>query len=199
MKARNLLVVIHMTVALGTLSGTAANALADEYKVDARHSTVIFRVKHNRVSYFYGRFNEIKGGFTFDEADPTSLALDVEIKTESIDTNDKKRDEHLKGPDFFNAKRYKTITFKSTKVKQGKDNTHRVTGDLTLRGVTKSITVDVVHVGSGSDSRGRHLAGFETSFTIKRSDFGMDYMVGGLGDDIRIMVGLEGVRRKPGP
>lgn len=199
MKARNLSVIICMTVALGTLLGTAANAFADEYKVDAAHSTVIFRVKHIGVSYFYGRFNEIKGGFTFDEADPTSLALDVEIKTESIDTNSKKRDDHLKGPDFFHAKQYKTITFKSTKVEQGQDNTFGVTGDLTLHGVTKSITIDVVHVGSGSDSRGRHHAGFDTSFTIKRSDFGMDYMLGGLGDDIRIMVGLEGVREKPGP
>ncbi len=198
MKACNLLAVACAAVGLGAPPGAVARASADEYEVDARHSTVIFRVKHMGVSYFYGRFNEIKGGFSFDKADPTSLVLDLEIKTESIDTNDKKRDDHLKGPDFFHAKQYKTITFKSTKVEQGEDNTYRVTGDLTLHGVTKSITVDIVHVGSGSDSRGRHRAGFETSFTIKRSDFGMDYMVGGLGDDIRIIVGLEGVRQKTG-
>lgn len=195
MKAHNLLVLIGMTVGLGALPGTAANAFADEYKVDSKHSTVIFRVKHLGVSYFYGRFNDINGSFTSDEADPTSLALDIEIKTESIDTNDKRRDEHLKGPDFFHAKQYKTITFKSTKVKQGKDDTYRVTGDLTLHGVTQSITVKVVHVGSGSDARGRHRAGYKTSFTIKRSDFGMDYMIGGLGDDIRLIVSLEGLRQ----
>jgi polyisoprenoid-binding protein YceI len=156
MKVRNLLVVICLTVGHGPLSGTAANASADEYQVDNKHSTVIFRVKHLGVSYFYGRFNQIEGRITFDEADPTSFVLDVEIKVESIDTNDQRRDEHLKGPDFFNAKQYKTITFKSTKVKQGKDKKYRVTGDLTLHGVTKSITVDVVHVGSGSDYHQTH-------------------------------------------
>ena len=192
------LLVTCAVVGLGALPSAVARASANEYEVDARHSSVIFRVKHIGVSYFYGRFNEIKGSFTFDEAVPTSLVLDLEIKIASIDTNDKKRDAHLKGPDFFHGKQYKTITFKSTKVEQGEGKTYRVTGDLTLRGVTKSITVDVVHVGSGSDRRGRNLAGFETSFTIKRSDFGMDYMVGGLGDDIRIIVSLEGVRQKTG-
>ncbi len=198
MKAPNLLVALGLSVALGSLSGTAANASADDYKVDSKHSSVIFRVKHLGVSYFYGRFNEIKGSLAFDQADPKSLALDIEIKVESIDTNDQKRDQHLKGPDFFNAKQYQTITFKSTKAKQGKDDKYRVTGDLTLHGVTKSITVDLAHVGSATDSRGRHRAGFKTSFTIKRTDFGMDYMVGGLGDDIRLIVSLEALRQKPG-
>ena len=198
MKACILLAVACVAVGLGAPLGAGARLSAVEYQVDTVHSSVIFRVKHVGVSYFYGRFNEIKGSFAFDEADPTSLVLDLEIKTESIDTNDKKRDTHLKGPDFFHAKQYKTITFKSTKAEPGEDNTYRVTGDFTLHGVTKSITVDIVHVGSGSGRRGRLLAGFETSFTIKRSDFGMDYMLGGLGDDIRITVSLEGFRQKTG-
>lgn len=198
MKACNLLVVACAAVGLGAPPGAMARASADEYTVDARHSTVIFRVKHIGVSYFYGRFNEVEGGFTFDEADPTKLVLDVAIKTKSIDTHNKKRDQHLKGPDFFHVKQYETISFKSTKVEQGEGGTYRVTGDLTLHGTTKPITVDVAHVGSGSDRRGRKLAGLETSFTIKRSEFGMDYMLGGLGDDIHIIVSLEGFSQKTG-
>ncbi len=198
MMACNLLAVTCMALGLGTLPGTVAATSADEYQVDGKHSTVIFRVKHLGVSYFYGRFNDIKGSITFDEANPKSLVLNVEIQTDSIDTNDKRRDEHLKGPDFFHAKQYKTMTFKSTKVKKGKDDALRVTGDLTLRGVTKSITVNLGLVGSGTDSRGRQRVGFKTSFTFKRTDYGMDYMVDGLSDKVRIIVSLEGLRQQPG-
>lgn len=182
----------------GVLWGQVAGGTPDFYEIDNGHSTAIFRVKHLGVSYFYGRFNELKGSFTFAKGDPTGLTLNVEIKAASIDTNDERRDQHLKGPDFFHAKRYKTISFKSTKVTKAKDKIYRVTGDLTLHGKTRSITADVEHVGAGKGLRSGYHAGFETTFSIKRTDFGMDYMVGGLGDDIRIIVSIEGIRQKSG-
>lgn len=162
---------------------------AEEYKIDPGHSSVIFRVKHLDVSYAYGRFNDIAGSFSFD-----SGSLDIELKTESIDTNSPDRDKHLKGPDFFNAKQFPITKFTSKKFKKTGDDTYQVIGSLTLHGVTKPLTLTVERVGSGKDRRGRDLTGFEATFTIKRSDFGMTYAIPGIGDEVRMIVSIEGAR-----
>ena len=99
--------------AAGLLSCVATAQGADSYKVDNVHSTVIFRIKHLDSSYAYGRFNEVSGTFALEEADPTKGSLDFQVAADSIDTNNAKRDQHLKGPDYFNAKQFPTITFKS--------------------------------------------------------------------------------------
>lgn len=196
MKTFNVLAFVCAASASGTLPSIATPAFGAEYKIDKKHSTVTFRVKHLNVSTFYGRFNQVQGSITFDKADPKSLQLKVEVNVSSVDTNDEKRDQHIKGPDFFNVEQYKLITFKSTKAEPGDDNTYRVTGDLTLLGVTKPITVNLTHVGEGKDPWGGFRTGFDSSFTIKRSDFGMKHMVGGgLGDEIHIFVALEAIRQ----
>jgi polyisoprenoid-binding protein YceI len=180
------------------LAGVALSARAigaDDHVVDNVHSSIVFRVKHNNVTYFYGRFNELSGSFRFDDSDPADSMLEIEIKTESVDTNNKNRDKHLKSPDFFNAKEFPKITFKSTKVKRTDGNMYRVTGDLHVHGVSRPVTADVEFVGSATDRRGRKVAGYEAVLTIKRSEFGMDYALNGIGDEVRIMAGIEGVAK----
>lgn len=180
--------------ATGLLVGTNAN-LADpvNYKIDNVHSAVLFRVKHLGVSYCYGRFNEIEGKFSL--ADDANNSIEVTIKADSIDTNDKKRDEHLRNPDFFSVKQFPTITFKSKEFKKVGTNKYKVTGDLSLHGVTRTISVDLDHVGTGKDPWGGMRTGFEGSFEVKRSEYGMNYMPDGLGEDIRITVALEGIKQ----
>lgn len=168
---------------------------ADTFKADNVHSSVIFRIKHLNVSYSYGRFNELSGMFTFDDAKPEQSKFEFEVKVDSVDTADAKRDAHLKKAELFDAATYPTITFKSTAVKKTGDNTYDVTGDLTLRGTTKPITVKLDRVGAGPDAWGGYRSGFETTFTIKRSDFGMTALKDGLGDEVRLLVSVEGVRQ----
>lgn len=169
-------------------------AASETFTIDASHSSIVFRVKHLNVSYFFGRFNEMAGMFTFDPENPSTSALRMEVKTESVDTNNKGRDNHLRGPDFFNAKQFPSLTFKSTKFeKTDVANVYKLTGEFSLHGVTKEITVDVEHTGSGkSNERFGYRIGFLTTFSIKRSDFGMNYMPDLLGDEVQITVSLEG-------
>ncbi len=181
-----------LTLVAVLAASLAVPAIAATFKVDGTHSTVIFRVKHMNASYAYGRFNAISGNFAIDEADPSSSSFDFTIKTDSVDTADAKRDAHLKKADFFNAAQYPTITFKSKTVKAAAKGSVDVTGDLNLHGVTKSITVKVEHSGTAKGMGGGTIAGIESTFTIKRSDFGMKNMIGAIGDDVRITVSAEG-------
>ena len=181
-------------VTLGSLAAYSVRApAADSYQVDPIHSSMVFRVKHMGATNFYGRFNNITGSFTLDD-DPSKNSFQVQIQTESVDTAVKKRDDHLKSPDFFNTKQFPTITFKSTQVKKAGGDALDVTGDLTLHGVTKSVTAKVTKTGTGKFG-GRSLAGVEANLTIKRSDFGMNFMLEGIGDEVRITVSLEGGRQ----
>lgn len=179
----------------GLIMIVAGRSQAENYDLDKVHTSLIFRAKHLNVSYFYGRFNEIDGNFSIDQSDPANSRFDITVQVESIDTNSEKRDNHLKSPDFFSAKQYPQLTFKSTGVKSAGDDKLEVTGDLTCHGVTKSVTVDVELTGTGQGPRGKPRAGFEAVFTIKRSDFGMEFMIGPLSDEIKIMFAAEGIAK----
>ena len=165
---------------------------ADTYEIDTAHSMILFRAKHNGITYNYGRFNEFTGGITMDD-DVSKSTVEFEVKTASVDTANQKRDQHLRSSDFFSAKQFPVITFKSTKVsmKEGEEDMLEVTGDLELLGVKKSITVDVEITGRGKGRGGESLIGFESIFAIKRSEFGMTYGAGSVSDDIRLTVSIE--------
>ncbi len=167
---------------------------ADDYKLDPVHCSAIFRIQHLNVSYFYGRFNGPEGTVTVDDADPSKDKFDVTIKTDSLDTGNPNRDKHLKSGDFFSAQEFPTINFKSTAVKSSGDNKIDVTGDLTLHGATKSITVTLDRTGT-ADTQVGHRTGFEGSFTIKRSDYGMNKMIGMVGDEVKLMISIEAVKQ----
>lgn len=181
-------------VLFATLLTTALAASAvradDTYKVDPIHSTVIFRVNHLGTSWVYGRFDDVSGTFTVGD----KPSFDMSVATDSIDTNNKQRDTHLKSADFFSVKEFPTITFKSTAVTSSGDKKFDVTGDLTMHGVTKSITVPMEFVGAADTKMGSR-AGYLGHFTVKRSDYGMDKMIGPVGDEIDVTVSTEGVKQ----
>jgi polyisoprenoid-binding protein YceI len=164
------------------------------YEIDAGHSSLLFRAKHIGVAYVYGRFNEYSGSFTHDAEKPENGKVDVEIQIESIDTGIEKRDAHLRSPDFFDAKQFPTATFKSKSVKKKADGRFDVAGDFTMRGTTKPVTIDLEHVGSAKSERMGEREGFHGTFTIKRSDFGMTYGGDSLGEDIQVIVSIQGVK-----
>ena len=167
---------------------------ADQYKADPAHSSVTFRSKHMDTSYVFGRFDKFEGSVTYDESDPTKFAVQSTVQVDSIDTGQAKRDAHLKSPDFFSAREFPTITFKSTSAKSAGEGKYEVTGDLTLHGQTKPITVTLEKVGS-STKMGQRV-GWISTFTIKRSDYGMSFMLGGdgVGDEIDLTVAFETVK-----
>ncbi len=165
------------------------------YSVDGVHSSVVFRIQHLGVSYFYGRFNSPRGTIAFDPENPTACSFEVELESAAVDTGNDKRDNHLRSPDFFSASEFPRISFKSTGVTRRTSDTFEVAGALTLHGKTRPITIQLEQVGCGETPQG-YRCGFETTFTIKRSDYGMTYMQGGgLGDEVTLMVGLEAVRK----
>ena len=165
----------------------AAQASAAAFTVDSGHSSVIFKAKHNQVANFYGRFDDVSGSFALADGG----TFDISIKADSVHSGNSKRDDHLKSPDFFSAKEFPAMTFKSKSVKAKGTDAFEVMGDLTFRGVTKPLTVTVKSTGM-ADAKGKKLAGMETTFTIKRSDFGSTYGVPAISDDVELTVSLEG-------
>jgi polyisoprenoid-binding protein YceI len=185
--------------ALVSIALFAPAARADEFAVDNSHTSVIFGVSHLGYSITYGRFNKVSGTFTLDPAGPEASTFQIAIDASSIDTNDAKRDEHLKGPDFFNAGEFPVITFKSTKVAAKRTEggvVLQVTGDMTMHGQTKPVTVELQKLGEGPGPGGNDFrTGFNCQTKLKRSDFGMTTMVGPVGDEVAITISFEGVRK----
>ncbi len=180
---------------LATLGSEGVAVAADTFKADPVHSSVVYRVKHMGTSHHWGRFNEMSGEFTLDAVDPSKDRFDFQIKTASIDSGNPKRDQHLKSPDFFNAVQFPTISFKSKAVAKS-GAALDVSGDLTLHGVTKPVTLKINLTGTGKDMAGKPIAGIDTNFLIKQTDFGITKMTGAaIGDEVLIVVAIEGQKQ----
>lgn len=174
----------------------ASIASAETWTVDKAHSDVGFKVRH-LVSNATGTFRDFDGVFELDRARPTASKVEFSIKTASIDTAVADRDKHLRGEDFFDAEKHPEITFRSTKIRaKGKDR-YLVEGLLTMRGVTRAVELPVDFLGFVKDPWGNEKAGFETSVTINRKDFGIVWNKaldnGGalLADDVKVTINLE--------
>ncbi|NQU49727.1 MAG: YceI family protein [Planctomycetes bacterium] len=164
------------------------------FKMDTTHSWILFKVNHLGLGTAWGSFNKFEGSFVLDSEKAGESSVSLTMDAASVDTNNKKRDDHLKGPDFFNSKEFPTITFTSTKV-TGEGKAFKVTGTLEMLGKKKEVTVAMSKIGEGQDPWGNHRAGFEGSFSLDRTDFGMDYMKdGGLGKEVVVTLAIEGVR-----
>ena len=181
------------------LLGVAAQA--ETYTIDKDHSNVSFTIRH-LVSKVTGNFDDFSGTINFDDKSPTKGGADVDIKTASIDTRVDKRNEHLKSPDFFDVAKYPDMTFKTTKV-TGSAKKLKVTGDLTLHGVTKPVTLDAEFGGTTKDPWGNTRVGFSGKTKINRKDFGLTWNkaieTGGLmvGDDVDITLDIEAIKKAP--
>ena len=181
---------IGVFVRVGDKSATAA----DEYAYDLVHSSVSFKARHLDISWIHGRFNEVDGRFSLDRENPAKSKFELTIKTDSVDTANKARDEHLRQPDYFDTKQFPTIEFKSTSVKPI-DGGYEVTGDFTMHGTTKEITL-VLMGGKEHDFKGTKRVAFSTELSLKRSDYGFDKnAIGPIGDEALIMIDCEGTRK----
>jgi polyisoprenoid-binding protein YceI len=185
-----------LSLLLLTLLGLGHLQAAD-YAIDGAHSTAAFAISHMAVSTTRGRFNDIAGTIAYDAADVARNAVTVAIKTTSVDTGNQKRDDHLRNADFFDVAKHPEMTFASTAWKKGAaDGTYEITGNFTLHGVTKAITITATRTGAGTDPWGNERIGFETAFAIKRSDYGMTAHSLMVGDEVKITFAAEGIKAK---
>lgn len=179
-----------------------APVLAANYDVDPAHSSVNFQVKHLAISKVNGSFGSFTGTFSFTEGNPESWQAEATIEIASVDTGNKDRDDHLRTGDFFDAEQFPTMTFKSTGVKMSSASEGKLTGELTMRGVTKPVVLDLEYYGSATDSWGNERVGFSLSGKITRKDWGLTYNSvlesGGLviGEDVKLSLEIEGIKQK---
>lgn len=196
MKMQRAALLLGMVVALASL------ATAQDFKIDKAHSQAGFSVRHLMISNVHGRFDELEGTLHYDAKDVTKSSVQVTIKTASIDTDNENRDKDLRSANFFEVEKYPDITFKSTKVTPRGQDRYDVTGTLTMHGVSKEITLPVTFLGTVNTGRGEK-AGFETSITLNRKDFGIVWNrvldTGGttLGDDVIVSINVEANKKQP--
>jgi polyisoprenoid-binding protein YceI len=168
------------------------------FEIDKAHSEATFQVRH-LLTKVRGRFSDFSGAITFDDAHPERSSVSITIQAVSIDTNEPARDAHLRSPDFFSVDEFATLTFASTQIVPTGGDRFDVTGDLTIRGVTKRVTVAVSHLGRATDPWGNERIGFEAEFTINRKEFGLLWNAaletGGflVGDDVRVALSVQAV------
>ncbi len=169
--------------------------------IDSAHTEVNFTVRHMMISNVRGQFHKVNGTVEFNEAKPAASSVDVQIEAASINTKDEKRDGHLKSPDFLDAEKYPYLTFKSKRIEVKDANHGYIVGDLTIRGVSKEVTLDVEYNGSAKSPWGTTSAGFSAKTSINRKDWGLNWNValetGGIlvGDQINIAIELEIVKQ----
>ncbi|MBL9122105.1 MAG: YceI family protein [Planctomycetaceae bacterium] len=167
---------------------------ADTYALDPGHFGVNFKVSHLGLSWTYGRFNQAEGTFILDAANPARSSFSFVVKVDSLDTNSKQRDDHLRSPDFFNAKQFPKISFTSTAVRP-LNGGYEVTGDLTLHGVTRPVTLQLLGGKTAEFPQGTTRTGFTTDLVLKRTAFGMDKMTDAIGDDVHVSISFEGTKQ----
>jgi polyisoprenoid-binding protein YceI len=169
------------------------------WTIDGSHSLAEFSVKHMMVSTVKGRFQTVSGNITWDETNPANSSVEANIDASSITTHDEKRDAHLASADFFETEKYPTITFKSTKVEARNADNFKVTGELTMHGVSKEVTLDVEYNGTGKNPWGMTVAEFTAKTSISRKDYGLNWNValeaGGMlvSDKINITLEVEAI------
>ena len=168
------------------------------WNIDGSHSRTGFSVKHLVISDVKGDFAKTSGAAQIDEADLSKSSVAVTIETASVDTRDEKRDGHLKSADFFDVAKFPTITFKSTKVEAGKDGALTVTGDLTMRGVTKPVTLEGSITAAIQDPKGNARRGVSLAGKLNRKDFGVSYGPAAIvGDEVKLDIQAEIVKEQP--
>jgi polyisoprenoid-binding protein YceI len=189
------------TLALSLVLAAQA-AWAANYKIDADHSTVSFKVKHLAISTVQGKFATLEGTFSYDPKDPKSWATEATIKVGSINTNQAQRDQHLLNADFFDAQKFPEMRFKSTGVKDVSAAGFKLLGNLSIKNVTKPVVLDVQIGGTAADPWGNERAAFSATAKINRQDFGLSWSelleTGALvvGNDVNIEIEIEGLKQK---
>ena len=182
---------------LGSLLFTTGSAVAADYAIDkqGQHAFVNFRIQHLGYSWLYGTFKDFDGSFTFDEKNPSADKVNVTINTNSVDTNHAERDKHLRSAEFLNVSKFPQATFASTEVKKAGEGLD-ITGNLTLNGVTKPVTLVAKLIGQGDDPWGGKRAGFEAKGKIRLKDFNITTDLGPASQEVDLIISVEGVQKK---
>ncbi len=178
-------------VAASAQSTDPKQAPTGRYKMDPRHSQILFAIAHQGVTDYYGRFDKVSGTLAFDHAEPEKSAVSVTIDTGSVDTPSPELNGTLSGKTVFDAQDFPIATFKSTSITRTGPATGKIAGDLTIRNVTKPVTLDATFIGGRSDQMsGDYVVGFRATTAIKRTDFGITGMVWEpfVGDDVKLII-----------
>jgi len=170
---------------------------AADYLIDTEkaHAFIQFRIKHLGYSWLLGRFNDFDGSFSYDEANPTASRVAVTIRTASIDSNHAERDKHLRGREFLEVDKFPQATFVSTGFTENDDKTAVLTGNLTLHGVTRPVSLAVKHIGHGPDPWGGKRRGFEATTALKLADYNIDFDLGPAAREVELFLSVEGIEQ----
>lgn len=181
-----------MILSFGVLSAQAA-----DYQIDVKgqHAFVQFKIQHLGYSWLYGRFDQFDGHFSYDDNNPEAASIEMTVQTGSVNSNHAERDKHLRSDDFLNVAEHPTAQFISTSFKPSEDGHGEMTGDLTINGVTKPVTLDVQFVGAGKDPWGGVRRGYEATTTIKLSDFNIKKNLGPASEELILTVSVEGIQQ----
>ncbi|MEQ9544630.1 MAG: YceI family protein [Marinobacter sp.] len=185
-------------VSMSMVAGVQASEHSGTYAFDTEgaHQFVTFKISHLGYSWLYGRFNDFDGQFVFDAENPENSSVEVTIDPSSVDSNHAERDKHLRSEDFLYVDEYPQATFKSKRVVLDDDGDEAdIIGDLTLRGVTKEITLEAELVGHGDDPWGGYRMGFAAETELKLSDFGIPMDLGKASETVEIEISVEGIRQ----
>lgn len=179
-----------------SVSATQADERSGTYQFDTegQHQFIQFRISHLGFSYLYGRFNDFDGEFHFDGENPENSSVSVTVQTRSVDSNHSERDRHIRDEDFLYVSEYPRATFQSTSVTMHDDDHATVTGDLTLRGVTREVDLDMELVGYGEDPWGGYRMGFEGTTTLRLDDFGIPEELPEA-EQLKLILSVEGIRQ----
>jgi len=177
------------------LASAQAAQAAQTYTLDSAHADVVFLVDHFGYSATIGRIGDVQGSITFDEAAVENSAVEIVMQAASLDTNHAERDKHLRSAEFFNVEQFPTITFTSTGIAKTGDKTGTLTGDLTLLGVTKPVTLDVTFNLKSPHPiyQGKETVGFSARGSLKRTDFGMATYAPAIGDEVELIIEVEAI------
>lgn len=194
MKMKHLLASLILALGITTAAQATENYAFD---IKGQHAFIQFKVKHLGYSWLIGNFNTFNGSYTYDEANPAKNSVNVEIDVASVDSNHAERDKHLRSADFFDVAKFPKATFTSTGFEDKGNGTAVLTGNFTLRGITKEISFDIKQVGAGSDPWGGFRRGFEGGTTLHLSDYNMlkGGMLGPVAENVELFFSIEGIRQ----
>ncbi len=190
-------VLLASAVSMAMAGFAQASEHSGTYAFDKKgaHQFVTFKISHLGYSWLYGRFNDFDGQFTYDADNPENSSVNVTIDTSSVDSNHAERDKHLRSEDFLYVDEYPQATFKSKRVVVDDDGEADIIGDLTLRGVTKEITLEAEMLGHGADPWGGYRMGFEAETELRLKDFGIPMDLGKASETVEIIISVEGIRQ----
>ncbi|HEY0633818.1 MAG TPA: YceI family protein [Gammaproteobacteria bacterium] len=179
------------------LTAFVAPLHAENYVIDTKnaHAFIEFRIQHLGYSWLLGRFNDFDGSFSYDEKNPATSKVTVNIRPASVDTNHAERDKHLRSKDFLLVDKFPSAKFVSTSYEAKEGNKGILKGNLTLRGITKPVVIDVTQVGAGPDPWGGFRRGFSGTTTLTLKDFGIDFDLGPSARSVELFLSVEGVRQ----